>query len=75
MNSTDIQILVLVLIVVWFTMLWQSLNAKNLLCLTLLLFPGFPLIVIVLNLSWGPAFGEWLHSYDEPVVERVTIKE
>ena len=62
LNETDIKILVLIIFVVWFKLLYMSLEAKSLLCLSLLMFPGFPLMVIVLNLTWGPAFGELLAS-------------
>jgi len=62
LNETDIKIIVLVIFVVWFRLLYMSLEAKSLLCLALLMFPGFPLMVIVLNLTWGPAFGELLAS-------------
>jgi hypothetical protein len=62
LNETDIKIIVLVILIVWFRLLYMSLEAKSLLCLTILLFPGFPLMIFVLNATWGPAFGELLAS-------------
>lgn len=62
LNETDIKIIVLVVFVIWFKLLYMSLDVKSLLCVALLMFPGFPLMLIVINLTWGPTFGEWLKA-------------
>lgn len=61
-NEADIKILVLIIFVAWFKLLYISLETKNLLCMVILICPGFIMMLLVLNLTWGPAFGELLAS-------------
>ena len=62
LNETDIKILVLIIFVAWFKLLYMSLESKSLLCMVILICPGFIMMLLVLTLTWGPAFGEWLKA-------------
>ena len=61
-NEADIKIIVLVIFVIWIKLLYISLEDKNLLCAIILACPGFILMLMVLTLTWGLAFGEWLKA-------------
>jgi hypothetical protein len=60
----DYRAIVLLLFVVYFCMLWAALEAKSLLCLTILLVPGFILVLTAINITWGPTIGDWFKSFD-----------